>query len=156
VGRTETRGKTDFTRQHELGMVVVDYHSSQRSDTFLRQRNAIDVRRPTLPLGRTRSVMTGVYGILDIVPDPPEAPADVGRDAGGDQGASSPGIGGGGLRQGRRQGRADHRQGSHDRDPSPAARSVRGGPRRPPASQGSDRAHLEHGKLVPARASVGS
>jgi hypothetical protein len=79
VGRTETRGKTDFTRQHELGMVVVDYHSSQRSDTFLRQRNAIDVRRPTLPLGRTRSVMTGVYGILDIVPDPPEAPADVGR-----------------------------------------------------------------------------
>ncbi len=79
LDRTQSPGKTDLTRLHELGLVLVDYHSSQRSDTFLRQRNAIDLRRPTLPLGRTRRVMTGVYGILDIVPDPPEAPADVGR-----------------------------------------------------------------------------
>ena len=74
-----TKGRLEVQRQHELALVVVDYRTASGSDRFLRLRNAIDIRRNTLRLGGTRHLVAGFYTIVDIVPDPPEAPADVGK-----------------------------------------------------------------------------
>ncbi len=75
----QTRGSLDVQRLHELALVVVDYRTAHGSDRFLRLRNAADVRRDTLRLGGTRKLVVGLYGMLDIVADPPEAPAGAGK-----------------------------------------------------------------------------
>jgi hypothetical protein len=77
--RSWDMGKVAFTRHHDAGVVVVDYRSAQPNDLFLRMRNALDVRRPTLALSHRHRLLAGLYGILDIVPDPPAAPEDVGK-----------------------------------------------------------------------------
>ena len=46
-------------------------------DRFLRLRNAVDLQYPALPLGSRRRLLVGLYGILDVVPDPPLAPEGV-------------------------------------------------------------------------------
>ncbi len=65
-----------ITQRHELGFVGVNYRH-QSNDGFLRERNAVDVRVPTLPLGSEHRLLMGLYGILDVVPDAPAAPAGV-------------------------------------------------------------------------------
>lgn len=79
LSQLSQKGKLDVERRHELALVVVDYRAVSGSDRFLRLRNAIDVRRNTLRVGRTRHLVAGFYTIVDIVPDPPEAPADAGK-----------------------------------------------------------------------------
>lgn len=66
-------------RRHEIGLVAVDYRSAQATDRFLRLRSAIDVRRPTIRVSGDSQLLAGLYAIADIVPDPPAAPAEVGR-----------------------------------------------------------------------------
>ncbi len=65
-----------ITQRHELGFVGVNYRN-QPNDGFLRLRNAVDVRVPTLRLWSDHRLLMGVYSILDIVPDAPAAPAGV-------------------------------------------------------------------------------
>lgn len=73
------KGDLGLARRHDISVVVVDYRALAPTDAFVRQRNALDLRRPTLPLGRRHRLLAGLYAILDIVPDPPEAPAGAGR-----------------------------------------------------------------------------
>jgi hypothetical protein len=65
-----------FTQRHEVGLVAVNYRHLP-NDRFVRQRNAVDIRRPTLPIGFHHRLLLSAYGILDVVPDPPAAPAGV-------------------------------------------------------------------------------
>lgn len=67
-------GGLSITRLHELAVVNVDYRSAVPDDTFVRLRNAVDLRRPTLRLTRARHLLAGVYAITDIVTDPPDVP----------------------------------------------------------------------------------
>jgi hypothetical protein len=76
VVRDFEQGDRKITQLHELGLVNVTYRH-QDDDSFLRLRNAIDLRRPTWSLGERHRLMAGLYGILDVVPDPPAAPAGV-------------------------------------------------------------------------------
>jgi hypothetical protein len=73
------RGGFEFTRLHELAWMTVGYHAAIPDDRFLRLRNAVDLRRNTLRLGRTRHLRTGFYAILDVVPDPPDIPLEAGE-----------------------------------------------------------------------------
>jgi hypothetical protein len=73
------RGGLSITRLHELAVVNVDYRASIPHDTFVRMRNAVDLRRPTLRLTRTRHLLAGVYAITDIVTDPPDVPLQAGE-----------------------------------------------------------------------------
>jgi hypothetical protein len=70
------RGDRLIAQLHELGLVNVNYRNLP-DDSFLRLRNAVDIRRPTLSLGSGRRLLTGLYGILDLVPDPPATPTGV-------------------------------------------------------------------------------
>jgi hypothetical protein len=76
VARDFARQELKFTQLHEFGLVNVNYRHLD-DDSFLRLRNAIDVRRATLALGPRYRLMAGLYGILDVVPDPPAAPEGV-------------------------------------------------------------------------------
>jgi hypothetical protein len=79
MSRDSEEGEVAVNRRHELALVVVDYRSAQATDRFLRLRNAFDLRRPTIAFGADSRLLAGLYGIADIVPDPPEAPADAGK-----------------------------------------------------------------------------
>jgi hypothetical protein len=68
------RGGTSITRLHELAVVNVHYRAGIADDTFVRMRNALDLRRPTLRLTRSRHLLAGLYVIADVVTDPPEMP----------------------------------------------------------------------------------
>ncbi len=68
--------EVNVSQRHEVGLVAVNYHRLP-NDRFLRQRNAVDVRWPTLPIGFGHRLLVSAYGILDVVPDPPAAPAGV-------------------------------------------------------------------------------
>lgn len=76
MARDFARGDRRITQLHELGLVNVNYRHLD-DDSFLRLRNAVDLRQPTWPLGERHRLMAGLYGILDVVPDPPAAPAGV-------------------------------------------------------------------------------
>jgi hypothetical protein len=76
VGRELTFDAVSFTQRHEVGLVAVNYHDLP-NDRFLRQRNAFDLRQPTFPIGFGRRLLVSAYSILDVVPDPPAAPAGV-------------------------------------------------------------------------------
>jgi hypothetical protein len=77
--QASTRGPVELQRLHELALVVVDYRAVRGGDTFLRLRNAADARLAVLRLGGTRKFVVSLYGMVDIVADPPEAPADAGK-----------------------------------------------------------------------------
>jgi hypothetical protein len=74
--REAESGGRRTTQLHELALVNVNY-AHLPDDSFLRLRNAVDVRKPTLPLGPRHRLLTGLYGIIDVVPDPPATPAGV-------------------------------------------------------------------------------
>jgi hypothetical protein len=76
LGRDLKFDEVSFTQRHEVGLVAVNYHDLP-NDRFVRQRNAVDVRRPTVPIGFGHRLLLSAYGILDVVPDPPAAPAGV-------------------------------------------------------------------------------
>jgi hypothetical protein len=76
LGRDLTFGAVTMTQRHEAGLVAVNYHDLP-NDEFVRQRNAVDLRQPTFPIGFGRRLLVSAYGILDVVPDPPAAPAGV-------------------------------------------------------------------------------
>ncbi len=70
----------EFRRQHELTLALVNYRTTgQSDDKFLRLRQALDLRRESWRLGPQRRLLAGFYGIVDIVPDPPDIPAEAGR-----------------------------------------------------------------------------
>jgi hypothetical protein len=73
VARDFGQQERRITQLHELGLVNVTYRDLH-DDSFLRLRNAVDLRRPTWPLGPRHRLMAGLYGILDIIPDPPAVP----------------------------------------------------------------------------------
>jgi hypothetical protein len=73
------RGGSSITRLHELALVNVDYRADLPDDTFVRMRNAVDLRRPTLRLTRTRHLLSGFYAIADVVTDPPEVAPQAGK-----------------------------------------------------------------------------
>ncbi|MET0279572.1 MAG: hypothetical protein ABW278_00410, partial [Steroidobacteraceae bacterium] len=77
--QNRTRDALEVKRLHELALVVVDYRNAHGRDRFLRLRNAVDARLPVLRLRGTRKLAAGLYGMVDIVADPPEAPADAGK-----------------------------------------------------------------------------
>ncbi len=76
LNRDMDLGELAVTQRHEAGLVTVNY-SHQRDDRFLRLRNALDLQYPTVPLGARHRLLVGLYGILDVVPDPPAAPEGV-------------------------------------------------------------------------------
>lgn len=76
VGRDLDFDEVSLTQRHEVGLVAVSYRNLP-NDRFLRQRNALDLRQPTFPIGFGRRLLVSAYSILDIVPDPPAAPAGV-------------------------------------------------------------------------------
>lgn len=76
LDREQEHGGNTVAQRHELGLVNVNYRHHS-GDSFLRLRNAVDARRPTVPLGFGHRLLAGVYGILDFVPNPPAAPAGV-------------------------------------------------------------------------------
>ncbi len=76
VGRELSYGEVSVTQRHEVGLVAVNYQDLP-NDRFLRQRNAIDLRQPTFPIGFGHRLLVSAYSILDVVPDPPAAPAGV-------------------------------------------------------------------------------
>jgi hypothetical protein len=65
-----------ITQRHELALVTVHYNHLP-DDRFLRLRNALDLQLPTPRLSSEHRLLVGTYGILDVVPDPPAAPAGV-------------------------------------------------------------------------------
>jgi hypothetical protein len=73
------RGGLTITRLHELAVVNVDYRSALPSDLFVRLRNAVDLRRPTLRISRNRHLLAGFYALGDIVTDPPDVPLEAGE-----------------------------------------------------------------------------
>jgi hypothetical protein len=73
------RGGLSITRLHELSVVSVDYRADLADDTFMRMRNALDLRRPTLRLTRAHHLLAGFYAIVDIVTDPPDVPLEAGE-----------------------------------------------------------------------------
>ena len=78
LSRDLTLGKDlAITQLHELELINVDYRNLPDA-SFLRLRNAVDARE-TLPLslGPGHRLLAGMYGILDVMPDPPAAPAGV-------------------------------------------------------------------------------
>jgi hypothetical protein len=79
LGWEGERDGLSMTRLHELAVVNVDYRGSVADDTFVRMRNAVDLRRPTLRLTRSRHLLAGFYAIADVVTDPPEAPLAAGE-----------------------------------------------------------------------------
>jgi hypothetical protein len=74
LGRDLMFGEVSMTQRHEVGLVAVNYRDLP-TDEFLRQRNAVDLRQPTFPIGFGRRLLVSAYAILDVVPDPPAAPA---------------------------------------------------------------------------------
>ena len=76
VGRELEFDEVSLTQRHEVGLVAVNYRGLP-NDRFLRQRNAVDLRQPTFPIGFGRRLLVSAYSILDVVPDPPAAPAGV-------------------------------------------------------------------------------
>lgn len=76
LNRDLDRGELAITQRHEAGLVTVNYRNLP-DDRFLRLRNAMDLQYPTVPLSRRHRLLVGFYGILDVVPDPPAAPAGV-------------------------------------------------------------------------------
>lgn len=76
LNRDLDRGELAITQRHEAGLVTVNYRKLP-DDRFLRQRNALDLQYPTVPLGRRHRLLVGFYGIFDVVPDPPAAPEGV-------------------------------------------------------------------------------
>lgn len=73
------RGKVEMQRLHELSLVTIDYSAAIPDDRFLRLRNALDLRQQFFRVTPTRRLMAGLYAIVDIVPDPPELPAEAGE-----------------------------------------------------------------------------
>jgi hypothetical protein len=69
-------GELAVTQRHEAGLVTVNYDHLP-DDRFLRLRNAMDLQYPTVPLGSRHRLLMGLYGIFDVVPDPPAAPEGV-------------------------------------------------------------------------------
>jgi len=75
--RDITSGDRGITQLHDLMLVNVSYRNLP-DDSFLRLRNAVDLRqRTSLRLGAEHQLLAGLYGILDVIPDPPAAPAGV-------------------------------------------------------------------------------
>jgi hypothetical protein len=68
------REGVELTRLHGISLVNIHYHGAPANDRFLRLRNAVDLRRATLQVTRSRRLQAGLYAIADIVPDPPDLP----------------------------------------------------------------------------------
>jgi hypothetical protein len=79
LGWSGARAGVDLTRLHELSLVSIDYHGNVADDSFVRLRNALDLRRPLFPVSSSRRLLAGLYTIVDIVPDPPELPLAAGE-----------------------------------------------------------------------------
>lgn len=62
-----------FTR-HELTIAGVEFRSGARDDAFARLRNAIELRRGTGVHWRDRELTFALYGVVDVIADPPRAP----------------------------------------------------------------------------------
>lgn len=73
------RRAVEIQRLHELSLVSIDYAAAIPDDRFLRLRNALDLRQQSFRITPTRRLMTGLYTIVDIVPDPPDLPAEAGE-----------------------------------------------------------------------------
>ncbi len=73
------RGAVEMQRLHELSLVSINYAAAIPDDRFLRLRNALDLRQQYFRITPARRLMTGLYAIVDIVPDPPELPEEAGE-----------------------------------------------------------------------------
>jgi hypothetical protein len=73
---TGERQGVELTRLHGISLMNIRYHGAPANDRFLRLRNAVDLRRATLQVTRSRRLQTGLYAIADIVPDPPDLPLE--------------------------------------------------------------------------------
>jgi hypothetical protein len=76
---TGERGGLSISRRHEAAVVNVHYRDGVDDDLFLRVRHAIDVRKTLGRVTPTRRFMPGFYTIVDLVPDPPDAPLEAGH-----------------------------------------------------------------------------
>ncbi len=72
------RADVELQRLHELSLVNIDYSAAIPDDRFLRLRSALDLRRQSFRVTPTRRLMTSLYAIVDIVPDPPDLPEEAG------------------------------------------------------------------------------
>ncbi len=75
--RAEFRGWDSFVRS-ELAYAGVKYRQDTPDDEFLRLRQAFDLTRGVRLHARGRQLEVGIYGVFDVIGDPPTAPlADV-------------------------------------------------------------------------------
>lgn len=78
--RTPLGSWDSFTRS-ELAFARVDYRETRNDDTFLRLRQGIDFTRGLDVHIRGRELELGLYGMLDVIVDPPTVPvADADRE----------------------------------------------------------------------------
>ena len=77
--RDDVHGWDMFTRT-ELALAAVEYRSEVPNDRFARLRQGFDFSRALSWRDETRAIEVGVYGIFDVILDPPTAPV-----AGGDE-----------------------------------------------------------------------
>ena len=71
--RRALRAWETFAR-HELAIAGVEFRSTARDDVFARLRNAMEFRRGMGVHLRDRELTFALYGIVDVIADPPRAP----------------------------------------------------------------------------------
>lgn len=77
--RTVERGNLQVVRLHDVTLAAVEYRGAIPDDQFVRIRSGLELRRRAGAADAPRAVAYTVYGIIDVVPDPPAVMLGVGK-----------------------------------------------------------------------------